>query len=99
VPLLNSILIVIAGVKILSYLRSYEKFGIMVQLIKVCIANMVYFLGFMILWIFIFSQINILIGADFTSDFDSQNELPYAIRVFVQTWKNSFGDSGSPLYE
>lgn len=86
-------------IKVLFYLRAYNEIGIIVQLLGVCLKNIAFFLIFMVAWIFIFYQINILLGVDFTSDFDSQNDLPYLRRVFVQTWKNSFGDFGSPKYE
>jgi len=46
----------------------------------------------MIGWIFVFTNINMLLGVDFEAEFDSQNELSYFWRVFIQTWKNSLGD-------
>lgn len=98
IPILNSVLLVCAAIKVLFFLRAYNDVGIIVQLLGVCILNIAYFLVFMVAWIFIFYQINILLGVDFDSDFASQNDLPYLMRVFIQTWKNSFGDFGSPKY-
>jgi len=52
----------------------------------------------MIGWIFVFTNINILLGVDFVAEFDSQNDLSYFWRVFIQTWKNSLGDQAAPYY-
>jgi hypothetical protein len=83
IPLMNAILLVLAAFKILFFLRSYDEFGLMVQLIGVCLVNIFMFVDFMIIWIFIFAQINILLGVDYESNFGSQNNLDYVYRVFI----------------
>jgi len=39
-----------------------------------------------------------ILGVDFVAEFDSQNDLSYFWRVFIQTWKNSLGDQAAPSY-
>lgn len=54
IPLLNSGLLVCAAIKVLFYLRAYDGVGIIVQLLGVCLQNIMYFLIFMVAWICIF---------------------------------------------
>jgi len=99
IPLMNSMLMVFATFKIAYYLRAYSAFGLVVQLISVCVVNIFSFLIFMICWIFIFANLYMILGVDYINpDFESQNNLPHFLRVYLQTWKNSLGDSVAPSY-
>lgn len=67
-PFLNVIIILIVSFKVLFYLRSYNELAVVVQLLGQCIREIFFFLLFVLSWVLIFSQINILLGADYHAD-------------------------------
>lgn len=97
-PFLNVIIILIVSFKVLFYLRSYNELAVVVQLLGQCIREIFFILLFVLSWVLIFSQINILLGADYHADQQSQEDLGFFLRVMVQTWKNSIGDAGPPSF-
>lgn len=97
-PFLNVAIIILISFKALSFLRSYNELAVVVQLLGQCIKEIFFFLMFVISWVLIFSQVNILLGADYHAEQPSQEELGFFLRVLVQTWKNAIGDAGPPSF-
>jgi hypothetical protein len=95
-PFLNVIIIILVSFKVLFYLRSYNELAVVVQLLGQCIKEIFFFLMFMIAWVLIFSQINILLGADYHAEQQSQEELGFFLRVIMQTWNNAIVTPGRP---
>jgi len=76
--LINVLLVPIAVMKLLNYLRLVENFGLFILLIEQCLADIKIFLLFMFMWMFIFTTILYILRCDVPNSEDYPH-LPYGL--------------------
>lgn len=91
---MNSLLLVNALIKILFFLRVYEKFGMLVQLIITVILDIKNFIFFFFLWLVLFSLLYRIAGIKIDRD-DYKNVNSFLAYIIV-IFRNSIGDEQIP---
>lgn len=94
---MNLLQIIFISIKILFFLRNYEKSRKLVKLLSSCVDDIGIFLLFLVFWVLLFSLCQVILGSSYEPD--EYQDLPRMYRIFIQTWRNSIGDYGTPVYE
>ena len=89
--LINVLLVPIAVMKLLNYLRLNENFGLFILLIGHCLNDIKIFLCFMFMWVGIFTTILYILRCDIPNPEDYP-ELPHGLSLLIQVWRDSLGD-------
>lgn len=94
VSLLTSIVLFWSIVKVLYFLRVYDKFGLILSLISQCFRDVSFFSIFLFFWIFIFGCWYQILGVDAqTKDFPMVNKF---LVFFLENFKNAVANLDSP---
>lgn len=94
--ILNALMLISIYTKLLFFLRMYEQYGKMIQLLWQCILDLRPFLLFFVTLIILVSLV--LIVNQVTYDSQDYPYLPNFWIVFLQTYRNSIGDLSPPDY-
>jgi len=95
--ILNVVIIFQMVLKVCFFLRVYDKFGMLVQLIITCIQDVGPFLTFMVIWLLAFTLSFIVLGAN--SDVDKTYvDVGQFFGYFLLIWENSIGNINPPTY-
>jgi len=95
---MNVVLILQMIGKVCYFLKMYEKFGMLVQLIITCFQDVKPFTFFMIIWLVCFTLIFMLLGANNDVD-QTYVHLDSFVGYFLLIWENSIGNINPPTYE
>jgi len=93
----NIILIVLAVLKLLNYMRIFKGFGLFILLIGQCLADIKLFCLFMILWLAVFTVMLYILKCD-VPNWSDYPHLPWWLQLAIQVWRNSLGDIQPPDY-
>lgn len=95
--ILNVLISIQIVIKICFFCKVNERFGMLVQLILTCIHDVEAFAIFMVIWLFAFTLIFILLGAndDVGQTYVDLNEF---WGYFFLIWENSIGNINPPTY-
>ena len=93
---LTILVLTFAAFKLMFYLKVYESFGQLVQLLTHCIDDIQTFNVFLLGWIFYFCIFYKMAGVIFYPD-DYPGVSPWFISI-LQTYRNSIGDIAAPSY-
>ena len=96
--LLSLILMVAGFFKVLSFMRIYEKFGFLVQMVFMTISELMQFYLFFIMWIAFFTICFITLQIDFSKYLDYP-EVHEKIVAFLEVYQWSIGNSRAPNYK
>lgn len=89
-PISHFVLIMLSAMKLLFFLRIYDEFGLLVQIMNDVTYNLRYFVGFTLFWIFIFSLSMKAMNANFDSK--EYPNIPEFIKLMLVTLSTSLGD-------
>mmetsp|Transcript_3352 Transcript_3352/g.5063 ORF Transcript_3352/g.5063 Transcript_3352/m.5063 type:complete len:244 (-) Transcript_3352:104-835(-) len=92
-----------AMIKTLYFIRIYEQFGFLVQMVLLTFIDVVPFTTFMVVWIVYFAMTFMIvrwqIEPDPTDDELEYPEINVFMKYFLQSYRNSIGDLATPDYE
>ena len=94
--LLNCFMICQAFLKIMFFLRVFEQFGLLVDLVAQALSDAIPFTCFLIMWLVLFTLLFRILG--YEVDDGDYSSLGEASRYAVQTYRNSVGDIAPPAY-
>jgi hypothetical protein len=96
---LNVIVLLCSFFKVQLYLRVFENFGMLIELLSKTVEEIRLFAGFFYTWIFMFSLIFQILGMQIPNQ-DGQDsdykELNIFAAYFLYTYRNSIGDINAP---
>lgn len=94
--LMNFLLTIFAIMRMMYYLRAFESFGQIVQLMQTCLYDIQTFTIFLVMWFGTFTIIYLIIGLEVDEgDYKNMNRF---FRTFIQVYRNSIGDLSPPVY-
>ena len=94
ISLLTSIVLFWSVVKVLYFLRVYDKFALILSLITQCFRDVSFFSMFLFFWVFIFGCWYQILGVEArTEDFPMINKF---LVFFLENFKNAVANLGSP---
>ena len=88
--LIQILIILQSSVKILQFLRYHDDFCFLVSMITHVLLELIPFFTIFVMYILVFTIINIVMEADF--DDEDYQDVPRFLRIFIQTFRNSIGD-------
>ena len=99
VEIVLSMFLMVAGFfKVLSFMRIYEQFGFLVQMVFLTIEELVGFTLFFIMWICFFAICFITLQVDFSGITDYPG-VHQNIVAFIEVYQSSIGNIKVPNYE
>ena len=94
--LLDMTVFVLSFLKMIYFLRIYEEFGHLIQMLTNCIKDISVFLVFLITWILVYAMMLDMMDANFDDgDYPDLNTIAITL---LQMYRNSIGDISAPLY-
>jgi len=94
--LLNCFIICQSFLKIMFFLRVFEQFGLLVDLVAQALSDSIPFTCFLIMWLILFSLLFRILG--FEIDDGDYSSMGQASIYVLQTYRNSVGDIAAPAY-
>lgn len=98
VIVLQLYLMVVGFVKILFFIRIYEEYGFLVQMVGNTVIQLIPFLVFFIMWILFFAILYWILKVEIDSGDEEYLNLPNFFKYFFMTYRNSIGDISVPGY-
>ena len=95
--ILNTALLLVAGIKLMSYMRINESMGALEFLIGECLKDCSAFIVFFTFWNVLFSLFYQVQGVD--SDSEDYKDLNVFNRMFLATYEDSVGNINPPTYK
>jgi hypothetical protein len=93
------IIIILAFFKVMFFMRVFERFGFMVQMILSCLTDLVpfivYFITFLLMYSLCFTSLNVLTD----DEVNGASNLSQFQRTFLQAFRTSIGELGMPTYK
>ena len=80
-----------AVMKMLNYLRIFDRFGLFILLIGQCLVDLSFFFLFMFLWLIVFTVMLFILGSGVPNTEDYPH-IPEFLMLILQVWRNSLGD-------
>ena len=98
IPELKLLLIIMAFLKLLFFIRIFEAYGFLVQMISACVQDLIPFL--MSYWIFmiVFSICFVVLNMEIDPEVAEADGLNYFQKTILQTFRTSIGQLGMPTY-
>ena len=94
--LLNCFIVCQSFLKIMFFLRVFEQFGLLVDLVAQALSDSIPFTCFLIMWLILFSLLFRILG--FEIDDGDYSSMGQASIYALQTYRNSVGDIAAPAY-
>lgn len=107
-PFMNTLLVSLTCIQMLSFFQTNPDFGVLVALVQSTITQLWSFLVFLTLWICSFTVFFRLLGAtfdegtfeaDYNPDFGDYPKIPAVVVGLLQNFRNSIGDLATPHYK
>lgn len=92
-------LIVVGFIKILFFIRIYEDYGFLVQMVGNTMIQLIPFIVFFFMWVLFFGCQYWILRVEIDSADDDYLNLTEFFRYFFMTYRNSIGDISTPGYE
>jgi hypothetical protein len=87
-----------AFMKVLFFVRIFENYGFLVQMIKFCIADLIPFIVCFITFLFVFSICFIVLNMEIDPEVSDAAGISFFQKTMLQTFRTSIGELGMPMY-
>jgi len=96
--MLELTILICSFIKLLYFLRIFEQFGFLVQMVAKTCKEVLPFMAFFMLWIFFFTISSIILGSDIKDKDDEYPKVNWFLAWLIQIYRNSIGDINTPDY-
>lgn len=98
IPQLKGFLVILALIKLLFFLRVFEAYGILIQIIGVCIVELVPFITCYLVFLLMFSLGFAVLRMEVDAESDQLEGLGYFEKIVIETFRTAVGEVGFPGY-
>jgi hypothetical protein len=98
-PELRITLVILSLIKLLFFLRVFEEYGFLVQIILVCCIDLIPFITFYIVFLVLFSLIFSVLKMEIDFENNQQSHIGYFEKMLLETFRSSIGEVGLPKYD
>ena len=87
-----------AFLKFLFFIRVYEKYGFLVQMIIFCVIDLIPFILFYVSGLCVFSICYVVLNMEIDPEVQDAQALNYFAKMILQTFRTSIGELSMPIY-
>lgn len=98
-PLLKLINILLAFIKMGFFVRIFEEYGFLVQMVNSVLRSLIPFTVVYIILVLIFSICNVVLRLKVDEEVDEAQQLTYFQKTVLQTFRTGIGELGVPNFE
>jgi hypothetical protein len=96
--LLKLIIVLLMFSKLLFFIRIFERFGFLVEMIYNCLVDLIPFISCFITFLIFFSICLICLNTEIDSEVDEAQKIGYVAKTVLQAFRTSIGELGMPRY-
>ena len=96
---LKLMIVLMAFMKILFFVRIFESYGFLVQMIKFCLVDLIPFIVCFVTFLFVFSICFIVLNMEIDPEVADAQGITFFQKTILQTFRTSIGELGMPVYE
>ena len=97
-PELKLINIILAFLKTMFFVRIYEDYGMLVQMLQSCLFAVVPFAVYFIVCLLVFSVMFVILEMEIDPEVNEAEGLNYFAKTVLQTFRTAIGELGTPVY-
>ena len=97
-PELRIILVILSLIKLLFFLRVFEEYGFLVQIIMVCCVDLIPFITFYMIFLFMFSISFVVLNMEIDAENNESKHIGFFEKMLIETFRSSIGEVGLPKY-
>jgi hypothetical protein len=97
-PEVKLCLVVIAFMKLLFFVRIFEEYGFLVQMIILCLKDLTPFIVSYLVFLFVFTVCFVVLKMELDPEVDGAEGLTYFQKMLLQTFRTAIGELGMPVY-
>jgi hypothetical protein len=97
-PEIKMTLIFLAFMKMLFFVRIFEKFGFLVQMILLCVLDLIPFIISYMIFFMVFTICFVTLRMEVDPEVDLVENLSYFQKMLLQTFRTAIGEVAMPMY-
>jgi hypothetical protein len=97
-PELKIVLVMLSLVKLLFFLRVFEEYGFLVQIIMVCCIDLIPFITFYMIFLFMFSITFVVLNMEVDDANNESKHIGFFEKMLLETFRSAIGEVGLPKY-
>lgn len=97
-PELKLINILLAFLKTMFFVRIYEEYGLLVQMLQSCLMAVVPFAVYYLVFLMVFSICFVILEMEIDAEVNEAEGLNYFFKIVLQTFRTSIGELATPVY-
>lgn len=97
-PELKLLLIIIAFIKLLFFIRIFEDFGFLVQMILLCVYDLIPFIISYLIFLILFTVCFVVLDMEIDPEVEEAENMTYFQKMLLQTFRTAIGELGMPVY-
>jgi hypothetical protein len=97
-PELRILLVILSLIKLLFFLRVFEEYGFLVQIIMSCCIDLIPFITFYMIALFMFSIIFVVLNMEIDVENNMLRHVGFFQKMLMETFRSSIGEVGLPKY-
>ena len=98
IPEIKLLLILLAFMKLLFFVRIFEEYGFLVQIIMSCCIDLIPFITFYMIALFMFSIIFVVLNMEIDVENNMLRHVGFFQKMLMETFRSSIGEVGLPKY-
>ena len=98
IPELKLLLVILSFFKLLFFIRLYEHYGFLVQMIIFCVVDLIPFIWSYLSFLYIFSICYVVLNMEIDPEVQDAQGLNYFAKMLLQTFRTSIGELSMPMY-
>ena len=91
-------LVILAFMKLLFFVRIFEDYGFLVQMIRLCVLDLIPFIISYIIFLLIFTICFVVLKMEIDPEVVDAQGMNYSQKMFLQVFRTAIGELGMPVY-
>lgn len=97
-PEVRLVLVILSLIKLLFFLRVFEEYGFLIQIIMSCCIDLIPFITFYMIFLFMFSITFVVLEMEIDFENDQTEHMGFFVKMLLETFRSSIGEVGLPKY-
>jgi hypothetical protein len=97
-PEMKMLLILLSFLKLLFFVRIFEEYGFLVQMIRLCVSDLIPFIMSYMIFLMVFTVCFVVLKMEIDPEVKEVQNLTYFQMMFLQTFRTAIGELGMPMY-
>ena len=97
-PETKLVLIILAFMKLLFFVRIFEDYGFLVQMVLLCVLDLIPFIISYVIFLVIFTICFVVLKMEIDPEVADAQGMNYTQKMFLQVFRTAIGELGMPVY-